>query len=182
MQSLPYCTNFPLLSRSLPIPTISNTSQDDPTAIATTTTAITSTTTNTTNNNNLSNSNKNTTKSSLLLKVSSSRVLRFSNINTPISINNKNNNTINKLYNKKSTKRDIPLQCYKLLDAPNLADDFYLDLLAWSRHNILSVGLNQTAYVYCIYLLDYIISYYTLLYLQKQIPSQYGFWRGRYST
>ena len=38
----------------------------------------------------------------------------------------------------------------KVLDAPNMVDDFYLNLLDWSNHNVLSIALSQVAY-----LLDY---------------------------
>ena len=36
---------------------------------------------------------------------------------------------------------------YKVLDAPQLQDDFYLNLIDWSEQNILGVGLG-----YCVYL------------------------------
>ena len=35
---------------------------------------------------------------------------------------------------------------FKVLDAPNLQDDFYLNLLEWSSQNILSVALNTCLY------------------------------------
>ena len=35
---------------------------------------------------------------------------------------------------------------FKVLDAPNLQDDFYLNLLEWSSQNILSVALDSCLY------------------------------------
>jgi cell division cycle 20-like protein 1 (cofactor of APC complex) len=35
---------------------------------------------------------------------------------------------------------------FKVLDAPNLQDDFYLNLLEWSSQNILSVALDSSLY------------------------------------
>lgn len=35
---------------------------------------------------------------------------------------------------------------FKVLDAPNLLDDFYLNLLEWSSQNILSVALDSCLY------------------------------------
>lgn len=37
---------------------------------------------------------------------------------------------------------------FKVLDAPELADDFYLNLVSWSSTNILGVGLNACVYLW----------------------------------
>jgi hypothetical protein len=54
--------------------------------------------------------------------------------------------------------------CYiQVLDAPELQDDFYLNLVDWSSQNQLAVGLNRCVYLwsahtsqvhwlYCVYL------------------------------
>eukprot|EP00871_Galdieria_phlegrea_P001550 jgi/Galph1/2396/GphlegSOOS_G1038.1 len=47
-----------------------------------------------------------------------------------------------------SLQRKIPKNPYKVLDAPNLADDFYLNLVDWSSENILAVGLDRTVYLW----------------------------------
>jgi cell division cycle 20-like protein 1, cofactor of APC complex len=39
--------------------------------------------------------------------------------------------------------RKIAKQPFKVLDAPNLQDDFYLNLVDWSSTNCLSVGLSS---------------------------------------
>ena len=44
--------------------------------------------------------------------------------------------------------RKIPTQPYKVLDAPNLSDDFYLNLVDWSQTNILAVALGSAVYIW----------------------------------
>lgn len=44
--------------------------------------------------------------------------------------------------------RKIPKIPYKVLDAPALQDDFYLNLLDWSESNLLSVGLSSCVYLW----------------------------------
>lgn len=39
------------------------------------------------------------------------------------------------------------IQAEKVLDAPNMVDDFYLNLLDWSNQNVLAIALHQTAYL-----------------------------------
>jgi len=47
-----------------------------------------------------------------------------------------------------SKMRHIPSSCEKVLDAPNLMDDFYLNLLDWSVNNYIAVGLGDTMYLW----------------------------------
>ncbi|XBH96563.1 protein FIZZY-RELATED 2-like [Triticum urartu] len=49
---------------------------------------------------------------------------------------------------KGSGPRKIPRSPYKVLDAPALQDDFYLNLVDWSSHNVLSVGLGNCVYLW----------------------------------
>ena len=44
--------------------------------------------------------------------------------------------------------RCIPQYPEKILDAPDLVDDYYLNLLDWSSSNILAVCLAQTVYLW----------------------------------
>lgn len=44
--------------------------------------------------------------------------------------------------------RKIPKTPYKVLDAPALQDDFYLNLIDWSSSNILAVGLGSAVYLW----------------------------------
>ncbi|KAF9614850.1 hypothetical protein IFM89_020947 [Coptis chinensis] len=46
------------------------------------------------------------------------------------------------------TPRKVPRQPYKVLDAPALQDDFYLNLVDWSSNNVLSVGLGNCVYLW----------------------------------
>ena len=44
--------------------------------------------------------------------------------------------------------KSIPKVSYKVLDAPNFRDDFYLKLVDWSKKNIVSVGLDNKLYTW----------------------------------
>ncbi|KAJ4956183.1 hypothetical protein NE237_012966 [Protea cynaroides] len=46
------------------------------------------------------------------------------------------------------TPRKVPRSPYKVLDAPALQDDFYLNLVDWSSHNMLAVGLGNCVYLW----------------------------------
>lgn len=45
-------------------------------------------------------------------------------------------------------KRKIPLQAFKVLEAPNLKDDFYLNVIDWGKNNNLLVGLGGNAHTW----------------------------------
>lgn len=55
------------------------------------------------------------------------------------------NDSIQKKY-LHADSRKISKTPFKVLDAPNLQDDFYLNLLEWSSQNILSVALDSSLY------------------------------------
>ena len=44
--------------------------------------------------------------------------------------------------------RKISKKPYKILDAPNLQDDFYLNLLDWSDNNQIAVALDSALFVW----------------------------------
>ena len=44
--------------------------------------------------------------------------------------------------------RTISRVPYKVLDAPDLQDDFYLNLIDWSHQNLLAVGLGPSVYLW----------------------------------
>ncbi|KAK4374424.1 hypothetical protein RND71_005101 [Anisodus tanguticus] len=44
--------------------------------------------------------------------------------------------------------RKVPKSPYKVLDAPALQDDFYLNLVDWSSQNVLAVGLGSCVYLW----------------------------------
>ena len=55
----------------------------------------------------------------------------------------------NKIGNKqRSSTRAIPSQAERVLDAPSLMDDYYLNLLDWSVNNILAVALNDSVFLW----------------------------------
>jgi cell division cycle protein 20 (cofactor of APC complex) len=49
---------------------------------------------------------------------------------------------------KAASRRVIPASAIKILDAPDVTDDFYLNLLDWSKNNLLSVALGTSVYVW----------------------------------
>ncbi|CAJ0586735.1 unnamed protein product, partial [Mesorhabditis spiculigera] len=52
------------------------------------------------------------------------------------------------LKSPRKPQRKVPKNPYKVLDAPDLQDDFYLNLVDWSSQNMLSVGLNTCVYLW----------------------------------
>lgn len=52
------------------------------------------------------------------------------------------------LLSPQRTPRAVSKVPYKVLDAPDLADDFYLNLVDWGSQNILGVGLGQCVYMW----------------------------------
>lgn len=63
--------------------------------------------------------------------------------------NNSNNGDIiiNPTVLSKRIKK-IPMVPERVLDAPGLVDDFYLNLLAWSLINLLAIGLEDSVYIW----------------------------------
>ena len=49
---------------------------------------------------------------------------------------------------QKTTMRHIPDQPERILDAPDLESDYYLNLLDWSAQNVLAVALGPTVYLW----------------------------------
>ena len=49
---------------------------------------------------------------------------------------------------KSSIKRKIISEPYKILEAPLLKDDFYLNLVDWSENNQIGVGLGSSLMVW----------------------------------
>lgn len=47
-----------------------------------------------------------------------------------------------------TAKRRIALAPEKILDAPGLTDDYYLNLIDWSSTNVLAVGLENVVYIW----------------------------------
>lgn len=51
-------------------------------------------------------------------------------------------------FTPKKAKRKIAKVPFKVLDAPSLQDDFYLNLVDWSSTNVLAVGLGSCVYLW----------------------------------
>merc|ERR1719229_985578 len=60
--------------------------------------------------------------------------------------------TQSQLNGSRKSMRNIAKSPFKVLDAPRLTDDFYLNLVDWSQcSNILSVGLGECVYLWSAY-------------------------------
>ena len=83
--------------------------------------------------------------------------------------------------------RKIPKAPFKVLDAPELQDDFYLNLLDWSSLNLLAVGLGSAVYLWnactcqvsvspspSLQLLHVCLSLVSKVYLTSPGPSEIG--------
>jgi cell division cycle 20-like protein 1 (cofactor of APC complex) len=101
-------------------------------------------------NNNKINYYNNNTNSNNKIKT---KIFKFKSNNIPKEnfyyniLNNQkiNNNSFNdSLYNI----RKINSKPYKILKAPNLMDDFYLNLVDWSSKNDIAVGLGNSVHLY----------------------------------
>ena len=55
----------------------------------------------------------------------------------------------NKKENETNTSRKIAQKPFKILPAPNLLDDFYLNLLDWSSNNDIAVALGNSVHLWC---------------------------------
>lgn len=48
----------------------------------------------------------------------------------------------------KKVLRRVPSAPVRILDAPDIVDDYYLNLISWSRDNVLAVALGQSVYLW----------------------------------
>ena len=56
--------------------------------------------------------------------------------------------TADALSTPRKSPRKVARSPFKVLDAPALQDDFYLNLVDWSSHNVLAVGLGTCVYLW----------------------------------
>lgn len=68
--------------------------------------------------------------------------------NSPFNLSPFTNFSNEQLIEQSKRRRKIATVPYKVLDAPNLRDDFYLNLLDWSSQNFLAVGLKSSIYLW----------------------------------
>eukprot|EP00741_Cyanophora_paradoxa_P017220 tig00020961_g16632.t1 len=57
-------------------------------------------------------------------------------------------NKLEKLCEPKKANRNIPQCPERILDAPEMVDDYYLNLLDWNAENMLAVALGKTIYLW----------------------------------
>ena len=116
-----------------------------------------------TNNSNLNNINNSISVDlNTLRKIKKNSILKFSNLkneneSNKKSLNNQNllsqlnsiikDKTIQKLKKEKIKKRENP-KLIKILEAPNIKDDFYYNIIDWGIKNIISIPLNNSQYLY----------------------------------
>lgn len=48
----------------------------------------------------------------------------------------------------RATKRTIARHPERILDAPGLLDDYYLNLLDWSSNNVVAIALNKSVFLW----------------------------------
>jgi cell division cycle 20-like protein 1 (cofactor of APC complex) len=65
---------------------------------------------------------------------------------SPVSLSNNHRSSLGSYADKR--KRKIAKVPCKVLDAPSLQDDFYLNLVDWGSQNMLAVGLGNTVYLW----------------------------------
>jgi len=82
------------------------------------------------------------------LATPSSRRLNFNPNSALYSLSPIKKGSQEMLLTPRKTPRTVPKVPYKVLDAPDLADDFYLNLVDWGSQNILGVGLGSCVYMW----------------------------------
>lgn len=93
-----------------------------------------------------------TTATNNFLRFTNSRQHLTEHLSDPAAIVNSlspmNNFTERLVAVPNKRKRRISKVPFKVLDAPALQDDFYLNLVDWSSHNVLAVGLGTCVYLW----------------------------------
>jgi len=69
-------------------------------------------------------------------------------ISSPYSLSPVSSKSQKLLRSPRKASRKISKIPFKVLDAPELSDDFYLNLVDWSSQNVLSVGLGASVYLW----------------------------------
>ncbi|GAU90203.1 hypothetical protein RvY_02654 [Ramazzottius varieornatus] len=73
---------------------------------------------------------------------------RLVSSSSPFSLSPLSEKSCQMLRQPRKVGRKIPKVPYKVLDAPELVDDFYLNLVDWSNLNVLAVGLGTSVYLW----------------------------------
>ena len=69
-------------------------------------------------------------------------------LSSPYSLSPVSSKSQKLLRSPRKASRKISKIPFKVLDAPELQDDFYLNLVDWSSQNVLSVGLGACVYLW----------------------------------
>ena len=69
-------------------------------------------------------------------------------ITPPTSLKRRENSQVNSPLSPKTIARSIPSGPCRILDAPELMDDYYLNLLSWGYNNVIAVALRQSVYLW----------------------------------
>ncbi|KAK2176413.1 hypothetical protein NP493_663g00012 [Ridgeia piscesae] len=88
------------------------------------------------------------TKCKNLFQYRSPRRSLESRVSSPYSLSPVGNKSQKLLRSPRKAVRKISKIPFKVLDAPELQDDFYLNLIDWSSQNVLSVGLGSCVYLW----------------------------------
>lgn len=67
---------------------------------------------------------------------------------SPYSLSPMNTESQKLLSSPRKPPRKIPKAPFKVLEAPQIQDDFYLNLVDWSSQNLLAVGLGNSVYLW----------------------------------
>jgi len=86
--------------------------------------------------------------SSNLFKFKKPRVQAFQELLDKPTLSPVGSASVRLLASPRKAKRKIAKVPFKVLDAPALADDFYLNLVDWSSQNVLAVGLGNCVYLW----------------------------------
>ncbi|KAK8692974.1 hypothetical protein V6N13_070575 [Hibiscus sabdariffa] len=83
------------------------------------------------------------------LNINRTRILAFKNKPpAPVELFPSENSTSVHLTKSAKPRRHIPQSSERTLDAPDLVDDFYLNLLDWGSSNVLAIALGNTVYLW----------------------------------
>ncbi|CAG9317882.1 unnamed protein product [Blepharisma stoltei] len=81
----------------------------------------------------------------------STNLFRYNSQSAQLRENKENQGFVPDIVNNEETsptQRIVPKVPYKVLDAPQLLDDFYLNVVDWSSADTLTVGLNNSIYLW----------------------------------
>eukprot|EP01132_Coremiostelium_polycephalum_P004116 gene4116-5150_t len=88
------------------------------------------------------------TKGNNILKYKSKKSSGLSTTDSPYSLSPLSDDSQKLLSSPRKPQRKISKYPFKILEAPAIKDDFYLNLVDWNSQNILAVGLDTSVYLW----------------------------------